>query len=127
MMPLLAWSVILLGVLTFALFVCGGYSMNREFRQARHLAAPAKDRDMQARFIDFATPLLPWSLRRSHIVTALLSGAAFAGTATLALLLSSSLEARFFAGWCLLCTVAGLVEAIRVSRSHQQTLPKDVD
>lgn len=84
----------------------------------------ASNPELQSRWLDLATPMLPWSLRRAHMVATVWLCAAFAVLGMLIAALSSSFQGLFFAGWCLIIATATGWEAARIARSKHQSFPK---
>lgn len=96
------------------------------WQQARQMMSWdwTNDPELQSRWLDFATPMLPWALRRGYIVATVWLCAAFAALGLLIAALSTSFQGVFFAGWCLILATCVGWDATRVARSKHQSLSK---
>lgn len=80
--------------------------------------------ELQSRWLDFATPILPWTLRRAHMVATVWLCAAFAVLGLLIAALSTSFQGFFCAGWFLIGAAGVGWEALRIGRSKHQSFPE---
>lgn len=96
------------------------------WRQARQMMSWdwTNSPEIQSRWLDFATPMLPWALRRAYMVATVWLCTAFTVLGLLIAALSTSFQGVFFAGWCLILGVGVGWDATRVARSKHLSLPK---
>jgi hypothetical protein len=111
-----------------AVVIVGGSAHTHHlWRRARHVMSWdwTNDPEIQSRWLDFATPMLPWDLRRAYMVATVWLCAAFTVLGLLIAALSTSLQGAFFAGWCLILATGVGWDATRVARSKHQSLPRE--
>lgn len=125
-LPLSLPIVFAFAVVIVVIVVCV-FQLQSQWQQARGMMSWswAKDPELQSRWLDFATPLLPWPLRRACLVTNLWSSAAFVALAALIAAISTSAEGLFVAGWCFIIAIAAATSAVRIGRSRHHHTSSD--
>lgn len=116
----------ILFVAVTVVFVAAVIHSHSLWRQAREMMSWdwTNNPELQSRWLDFATPLLPWSLRRAYLLATVWLSAAIFTLALLTAAVSTSWQGFLFVGWCLIGAVIGSWNAVRIARSKHQSLPK---